>query len=112
VLYNRKERTVTVGKLGDLNFKKGFYFYIGSAKIGVNRILRHFKKEKKKKWHIDYITDTFEVVGAILTKFEECELSNYVSKFFDGVKGFGCSDCKCYTHLYYSPIFTLEFLPT
>ena len=45
---------ITIGALGELIFKKGFYAYVGSAQSNFNqRIKRHLRKEKKLFWHID-----------------------------------------------------------
>jgi len=94
-----------VGSLGEVNFKKGHYMYVGSARAGISRICRHFRKKKKLRWHIDYLTVSrfAKPVCAYLFDNEECYLSKMLSKKYTGVRGFGCSDCKCYTHLYYSP---------
>jgi Uri superfamily endonuclease len=110
ILKNRVDREIEVGKLGMIKFSKGHYFYVGSANNGIGRIKRHFRREKKLKWHIDYISAVFEVIGAVILRAEECEVAE--SFTFEGIKGFGCSDCRCRTHLFYSPNLTLEFLPT
>ncbi len=100
----RKDFVTTVGSLGEVNFKKGYYMYVGSARTGISRICRHFRKEKKLRWHIDYLTTSrfAEPVCAYLFDREECYLSKMLSEEYAGVKGFGCSDCRCHTHLYYS----------
>ncbi len=106
VLHNEVQRRILVGKLGEIEFKDGFYYYVGSAER-LSRLKRHFGK-KTKKWHIDYISEVFEVLGAMLVNLEECELA----KRFDlpSIKGFGCSDCECYSHLFYSRNLTTEYL--
>ncbi len=115
VIRVKRDFSTKVGALGEVEFKKGYYMYVGSAKR-ISRVCRHFKKEKKLKWHIDYLTVEAEVVCAYLFDKEECELSKMLSKEYEGIRGFGCSDCKCKTHLYYSeklPVFrTQVILPT
>ncbi|MEM0351052.1 MAG: GIY-YIG nuclease family protein, partial [Archaeoglobaceae archaeon] len=103
ILKNEEERELEIGKLGKFLFKPGFYYYVGSAKK-MSRIKRHFQK-KGRKWHIDYILDEFEIVGAILFKIPECELASKLK--LEKIKGFGCSDCKCESHLFYSKILTI-----
>jgi Uri superfamily endonuclease len=99
-----------VGKLGKLNFKKGFYCYVGSAigKAAIeNRIKRHFRKRKRVKWHIDYLLASkfVSLKCAIIfpsKKKIECSISEKIRKFAEGsIKNFGSSDCKCKSHLYY-----------
>ena len=104
----KKPIQIKVGKLGNLKFKKGYYVYVGSALKNLEkRIERHFKKEKKTKWHIDYLLASkfasLECAIVFLsTKKIECLISEKISKFAKGfVKKFGSSDCKCKSHLYY-----------
>lgn len=111
LLYSQGDFRLKVGALGVIAFGKGYYYYVGSADSGVHRIKRHFSTEKKKRWHIDYISTKMETIGAILFKEQECRLAQRFENF-EGVKGFGCSDCKCKSHLFYSPTLNLEFLST
>ena len=90
-------------------FRKGYYFYVGSA-LGKsvnlkNRIGRHLKKEKKKFWHIDYLLEFGDVKGIYVSnKGCECEVAKDLTGMFKCVEGFGCSDCKCKSHLFYLPL--------
>jgi len=59
VLRLTRNSSIKIGRLGKLRFCKGYYCYVGSA-LGKavnleNRIMRHFSKKKKKRWHIDYL---------------------------------------------------------
>ncbi len=110
ILYCNEEKIIAVGSLGRIRFKKGYYYYVGSANSGIHRIKRHFRKEKKRRWHIDYIVSHMVVVGSIMRKDYECELAEKIKLEF--VPKFGSSDCKCESHLFYSPTLTLEFLFT
>ncbi|MCS7123638.1 MAG: GIY-YIG nuclease family protein [Candidatus Aenigmarchaeota archaeon] len=102
-----KNCKVKVGSLGNIYFRKGFYFYIGSALNNIEkRIHRHLKKRKKIFWHIDYLTTNknFKILKAIYKKSknrEECKISKILMKKFKFIKKFGCSDCKCKSHLFY-----------
>ena len=106
---------LSIGSLGLIHFKKGLYYYIGSA-MGpqgpstlLNRVKRHLKKshEKKRFWHIDFL---LENNNALLTKIIlipcklklECEFARYFLQLADNlIPNFGSSDCKCKTHLLY-----------
>ncbi len=92
-----------VGALGSVTIRKGEYCYIGSAKNGLDqRIARHMSKDKKIHWHIDHLTIIADVIEAFDTvSMEECELRKAAgsSGMVPAVKGFGCSDCRCDTHL-------------
>ena len=106
LLINLKEnKTIKIGKLGNKYFKKGYYAYLGSALNGLEqRIFRHKRKEKKFHWHIDYLLKHAEIKEIFYKKNsnkEECSLSKKLEKNFDYIIGFGCSDCKCKSHLYY-----------
>jgi len=104
---------IQIGKLGKLHFKKGFYAYIGSAlgTGGFKRVKRHFNvatgRNTTRKWHIDYFLPKSKIVNAILIPTEsalECTLARGLRKLsgISIVPGFGCTDCRCTTHLIYS----------
>ena len=97
---------IVVGKRGIFSFNAGFYAYIGSALNSLEkRIERHLRKDKKRHWHIDYLMEKAEVqcvICADTDKKVECEITGKLTGIFTGIKGFGCSDCKCRSHLFYS----------
>ena len=107
----KEDLNLKIGKLGKLNFKKGFYCYVGSA-LGKsanleNRLRRHFKKKKRIRWHIDYLLSNpkVSIEGALIFPSKvknECKISRIVEKQANfTVKNFGSSDCKCKGHLHY-----------
>ena len=105
ILKLEKDKIIKVGALGKLNFKKGFYMYVGSAKSSIKRIERHFRTDKKLRWHIDYLSVNADVLNTIVFSAKEvleCHLANILSQHFEGTKNFGCSDCECYSHLFFS----------
>lgn len=106
ILENEVKRTLKIGSLGKIEFEKGYYYYVGSAKR-ISRVLRHFG-EKRKRWHIDYISDVFKVIGVVVFKIPECELASKIC--LEKIKKFGCSDCNCESHLFYSKSLTIENL--
>ena len=99
-------RLIMVGKLGQIIFRSGVYAYCGSAMAGYRgRVGRHFSKDKKVRWHIDYLLQEAEPVGAYLIRGGEgveCSLGRLLSSLegSEPVLGFGCSDCSCPSHLY------------
>lgn len=107
IIFLRENQKIKIGKLKKINFKKGHYVYVGSAMNSLeSRVKRHLSEEKKLHWHIDYLlknknTEITEVIYNISAEKIECELSQYISKKTRGIEGFGCSDCKCESHLYY-----------
>lgn len=101
------DKSIKIGKLGECFFQKGTYIYVGSAKRNiVKRIQRHKVIEKKLHWHFDYLRP-FGIITKIITYNErlgECTLAEKIRKIEQGtfpIKGFGSSDCKCYSHLIY-----------
>ena len=106
ILFNPNAQRIKVGKLGLINFAKGYYFYVGSGLKNLEqRVLRHLRKDKKIKWHIDYLTKKFKFIDAKLfpsTKRFECQIAAILGKNLLMIKGFGCSDCICQSHLFYS----------
>ncbi len=102
--YSKK---IVVGKLGEINFKKGYYLYIGKSfsKAGLfSRIKRHLSKNTPKRWHIDYLKEyaNFKFVGIIENIDCECYLARILNEKFVKIKKFGSSDCKCDSHLFYN----------
>ena len=108
VLFLRFDHEVEAeaGSLGRIVLEAGTYCYVGSANNGIDqRVSRHLSHKKKKRWHIDSLTlicsdmTAYEHEGSGLT---ECGLSEILRNIggTPAVKGFGCSDCCCQTHLY------------
>jgi Uri superfamily endonuclease len=101
-----RDCTISVGKLGFIEFVAGTYAYCGSAMAGYrNRVRRHFSREKRLHWHIDYLLEEAEPVGAFLVpggEGAECALGRLLSSLEGSVAvaGFGSSDCTCRSHLY------------
>ena len=87
------------------HFNKGYYVYIGSAMNGLEqRIHRHLRKNKKKHWHIDYLIDYGEIKEVFYKESnqkEECIIASQLNTHLQGFKGFGCSDCRCNSHLFH-----------
>jgi len=107
IIQVNKDSDVNVGALGKLRFEKGLYAYVGSAQTNLEkRIKRHFRKEKRKFWHVDYLLDNSsakiaKVVFKQASKSEECETAKVIDERGEPITGFGCSDCNCKSHLFH-----------
>lgn len=102
----KKDTKIKIGKkLGNIEFKQGYYVYVGSAMNSlIGRIERHLSDEKKMHWHVDYLLKKAKISAVIYNQSRrkiECDLSKYISTQSEGIKDFGCSDCECESHLYY-----------
>jgi Uri superfamily endonuclease len=107
--------TLTVGRLGTLDFGSGLYAYTGSARGPgglAARLGRHLKRAKRSHWHIDYLRLEAPVVaiwagwGRASAGLTECRLADRLERtlpFQRPFKGFGSSDCTCSSHLLYWP---------
>ncbi|MBS7609020.1 GIY-YIG nuclease family protein [Candidatus Bathyarchaeota archaeon] len=107
-----------IGALGNIEFKKGYYVYVGSA-LGKGstslwgRIGRHLSRVKKPFWHIDYLLNSPEGVRVVAfvaspnEKRMECSVALALKAWYPSkalpIRGFGSSDCLkgCQGHLFY-----------
>ncbi len=106
----QREMEVSVGTLGNIRFTPGHYIYVGSALNGIrSRIERHLRMSNgvynAVHWHIDYLLKEEGVsVASVYVRLTderiECSLAEEVSVIGEPVKGFGCSDCRCVSHLF------------
>jgi len=98
---------LAVGSLGTVEFEAGWYAYVGSALGNLEkRVERHARREKKKHWHIDYLLTEGKIVGVIYgegRERKECEIAAALAKHHRSVPRFGSSDCRCESHLFFSP---------
>ena len=105
IIQVKKDMKVKIGKLGILSFKRGYYAYVGSAMNGLEgRIRHHLRHNKKMHWHIDYFVEYGEIKKVIIlpsdNKELECQIAKFLENLFIPIKNFGCSDCKCVSHLF------------
>lgn len=103
-----KEVAIAVGKLGLFTFPAGYYIYLGSARGGLSpRVKRHLRREKRLRWHIDYLLEfakVIEVWYALSDESQECLWCQVAQGMPQGkilAPGFGSSDCRCPSHLVY-----------
>lgn len=101
---------VVVGALGNIAFPKGEYVYVGSALNSLEpRIKRHLLTSTGDHavthWHIDYLlrepAASIQKIYVVETDRKlECSIAENVAEHGQPIKGFGCSDCRCVSHLY------------
>lgn len=110
IVRHRGSGTATVGALGEVRFRDGFYTYAGSAfgPGGLNRVQRHQRTAEEgtdPHWHIDHllVREDASVEDAVTFPGEdiECRLAGRMGG--ERVDGFGCTDCSCRSHLAYHP---------
>ena len=110
LLYNDSHRDVQVGRWRRISLEHGYYLYVGSA-LGPGgiraRVGRHMRTSKTTRWHIDYLRQAAEVV-VVWVHFGKRRLEHdwaralHAASGFGPVRGFGCSDCSCDSHLFYA----------
>jgi Uri superfamily endonuclease len=110
ILQSASKARVQIGRWRQIHLEPGYYIYVGSAfgPGGVKaRVSRHLRTDKPKHWHIDYLRE-FATPVAAWVSYEAERLEHGWAQFFyemDGttpVQGFGCSDCRCYSHLFHT----------
>lgn len=114
----KKDHSIHLKSLGELEFEKGTWIYIGSAMGNgstnlENRLRRHFRSEKTIHWHIDHLLNSNSIIRSSVwsenARPVECEIAKSIENMEGiqkGPRGFGASDCKnkCWTHLYHTLI--------
>lgn len=82
----------------------GTYAYVGSAMKSLEkRVERHLRKDKRKRWHIDYAMEHAIPIAVLLIETElriEEQLSALLARHFRIVPGFGASDLKTKSNLF------------
>jgi Uri superfamily endonuclease len=109
-VYVEENVDIVVGALGLIHFSEGKYVYAGSGLNSlIPRVMRHIRTSRGSqsvtRWHIDYLLSSplVSIRGIyIMDNGErlECVIAEEVSRHGEAVKGFGCSDCRCVSHLY------------
>lgn len=112
LLHLDRPRKIKIGSLGTLLFPQGYYSYTGSARGpgGLKRVERHLRvlqgANSTRRWHIDYLLPFANFVRVLTVKTRqnlECSIARSIGEALNPVKGFGCTDCRCVSHLHYSP---------
>ena len=110
IFLSSRERQLTIGKLGTLQLKPGFYIYIGSA-FGPGglkaRIAHHCKKARRPHWHIDYLgsflhlTEIWYTYDPVHREHQWAQILSATRGSSVALAGFGSSDCRCKAHLFF-----------
>jgi Uri superfamily endonuclease len=116
LIFINAQKQMAIGKMGVMNFSKGYYVYTGSAfgkgslSLG-GRLRRHIRKQKMRRWHIDYLlsdedVDLKAIVAGVMRQKMECTINQGLRDMFHAqipFLGFGSSDCTehCKSHLLY-----------
>jgi Uri superfamily endonuclease len=110
ILSSSIEKPVNVGKLGTLLLKPGFYVYVGSA-FGPGglkaRIRHHLKLSSRPHWHLDYLSPTLRLCEIWYTydqihrEHQWAEVHAQTRGARMPLPGFGSSDCRCPSHLFF-----------
>jgi len=101
-------RRIAVGALGEFEVEAGHYLYVGSA-MGTmrSRTSRHERKRKRMRWHIDYLRAAADWAGVYRIYSDvrlECHVAEALGAIYAvPIPGFGSSDCRCESHLFFSP---------
>jgi len=112
-------RDIAVGGLGTRSFEPGWYVYAGSAQKNLaQRTARHLRRARKTPhWHLDYLTPyagEIQALPVMTWDNLECAFAAELAALGGrAVPGFGCSDCRCGSHLYFfadPPLHNREFV--
>lgn len=112
--------SICIGSLGNVDFRTGWYTYVGSA-MGqtstslYHRLHRHFAPADRKQmhWHVDYLlaSSQSKLAGTLIipsvTKME-CQVAALIQEIGGQPWGlrFGASDCRnCPSHLHFLDFF-------
>lgn len=107
VIRLERDERLAVGRLGTFDFPAGCYLYCGSALNGLaGRVRRHLRRDKKRHWHVDYLTAAAGVCQVWWCGDGERRECGWALAALAGgatapAPGFGASDCRCPTHLLY-----------
>ncbi len=120
----KKPISVCIGKLGNVDFKEGWYIYVGSA-MGRKatslkyRVRRHLAPvtQKRMHWHVDYLlaSPDCKVAGAVMVPSLdkiECQIVSVIGLMGGQPWGsrFGASDCSnCASHLHFLYPLEIDF---
>jgi len=106
----KRKKRLNIGKLGALSLQPGYYVYVGSA-FGPGglkaRIRHHCKRSGRRHWHIDYLSENLPpdevwyTHDATRREHHWSEVLSHAGGASIPLPGFGSSDCRCISHLYF-----------
>ncbi|UCH96781.1 MAG: DNA/RNA nuclease SfsA, partial [Candidatus Aminicenantes bacterium] len=107
IFYNEQPFKKTIGPVGEREFKKGYYVYVGSAMQSLEkRIKRHLRKRKKIHWHLDHISPGYMKMKKVYPirrpdRIEEALARGLLAICDSYVMDFGASDSGLPSHFFY-----------
>lgn len=105
-LYLPQAEVIRVGALDAIPFEPGWYYYAGRAKRNLRqRVERHLRRDKKNRWHIDYLRAATSVQRVWITHSlaeEEIARAFTDSPHFAAITGFGAGDSSLPSHLFHA----------
>jgi sugar fermentation stimulation protein A len=122
LLHLENDLRMRVGALGEMEFRAGYYIYVGRARKNLRqRVARHLAAPVRLRWHIDYLRREGTIIEVCLVPtLEECALARelFSKSGFEVIRGFGSCDCGCRGHLIhtlskpvlrsYGPVFAVK----
>ena len=112
VLASPQTVRVAVGKRLRVTLDEGYSLYVGSA-FGPGgleaRLRRHLRGVGRQHWHVDYLRAATTFVGAVVEYGDERREHQWAAELeacgdYATIPGFGCSDCRCSTHLFHASV--------
>lgn len=104
LMHCQKAGRVRVGRLGWLTLQCGYYVYVGSA-LGPGgleaRLGHHRRIARRPHWHIDYLRRRCKLVEVYSLESAERLECQWAHTLGEGIAGFGASDCRCRSHLFF-----------
>jgi Uri superfamily endonuclease len=110
ILSSAVAKPVNIGKLGTLFVKPGFFVYVGSA-FGPGglkaRIKHHINHSSRPHWHLDYLSPALKLCEIWYTydqmrrEHQWATIHSQAKKASVPLPGFGSSDCRCLSHLFF-----------
>lgn len=110
VMQSRRCVDAQIGRWGRLAVQPGYYLYVGSA-FGPGglaaRVSRHCRPNKSKRWHVDYLRE-YARISTVCCSYDPARLEHrWAQRLAEmpdivPIPGFGCSDCSCQAHLFFS----------
>jgi Uri superfamily endonuclease len=110
VLQSDSDDRISIGRLGSLNLRPGFYLYVGSA-FGPGglraRVGRHSEHLKPMRWHIDYLRAQTQLKAVVFSNDKQRHEEGWSSQIQGWpdtsipMQGFGASDSWAASHLFF-----------
>ena len=100
------EQTIALSRPPNIRFSGRYYASFVSA-LGTFILDKRLysKGARRPHWHIDYLLAKASISDIILaetTERVECTIAQSLKRQLEAIPGFGASDCKCGSHLFFT----------